>query len=198
MDANRYSTGRVVAAISLIGAAWLPAAAITGKVVDPDGKPIAGANACLIVDGALGLCVETNAEGMFDLVDSDVPRLRVSAAGFLSRYLPAVTHEEPIELTLGATLRVKLIDASTGEPLEEGTVVLDFPSGRRLGPYPVNRAGFVIRPVRPEEVMVTAQADGYRPAAGRNVRLTGGEESAVTIELEPVAESPDREASPDT
>jgi hypothetical protein len=196
------NTGRapraVAATLVVVSLGWAPAIAITGKVVDPEGSPVSGANACLIVDGAAGLCATTDERGLFDLIDSEVPRLRVSADGFVTRYVPAVTHEQPIALNRAASLRVRLVDAVTGEPLDQGQVLLDYSSGRRLGPFPVNRAGVLIRQLRPDEVMVTARAAGYSPPAAVTKKLTGGQESAVTLELEPDSEESDGDASPES
>jgi len=177
-----------------VAAAWaavacLPAAAITGKVVDPEGSPLAGATACLMVGNAPGLCSEANADGVFELMDAEVENLRVSAAGFVSRILPAVTHDQPIVLARAATLRVRLLDASTGEPIERGEVAIAYPSGDRRGPFPVNRFGLIVDRLAPDEVLVLVEAQGYRPPAAKPATLTSGRESAVVVEMDPIPET---------
>ena len=46
-------------------------------------------------------------------------------------------------------------------------------------------------PTTPGEIVVSVAADGYRPADGPGAKLVAGEESAVTVKLEPLEESPD-------
>jgi len=188
MASIRHRVGYGVAA-AWAAAACLPAAAITGKIVDPDGNALAGATACLMVGNAPGLCSEANADGVFELMDAEVENLRVSAAGFVSRYLPAVTHEQPIVLARAATLRVQLLDASTGRPIERGEVVIAYPSGRKRGPFPVNRFGLIVDRLAPDEVLVLAEAQGYRPPAGKPATLTVGRESTVVVEMDPIPEA---------
>jgi len=171
---------------SLAILASLPAAAISGKVVDTEGRPIANANACLIVDGVPGFCSTTDENGNFDLVDTDVSRMRVSARDFQPKYLPAVTQEEPIVLRRAAWIHVRLVDSATGEPVATGKVTLTYPSGVRKGPFPVNRAGVRVGHLPAGEVAVSVEADGYRHAEGQSAKLVAGEESAVTVQLEPI------------
>ena len=173
----------VVAALAML--AWLPAAAITGKVVDSDGRPIVDASACLVVDGAPGLCASTDENGNFDLVDSDVSRMRISARDYLPKYLPAVTQEEPIVLRRAAWILVRLFDASSGDPVAEGRVVLTYPSGLQKGPFPVNRLGVRVGQLPPGEVVVGARAEGYQSEEGQSAELVAGEETSVTIKLDP-------------
>jgi hypothetical protein len=173
---------------SLVLVAWLPAAAITGKVVDSEGQPIANASACLIVDGVPGFCTTTDENGNFDLVDTEVPRMRVSARDYQPKYLPAVTQEQPIVLRRAAWIHVRLVDSATGEPVATGKVTLTYPSGVRKGPFPVNRLGVRVGQLPEGEVVVSVKADGYRPAEGQTAKLVAGEEAAVTVELEPLEE----------
>jgi len=176
---------------SLTVSAWLPAAALTGKVVDVEGKPIANANACLIVDGVPGFCSTTDENGNFDLVDTEVSRMRVSAQDYQPKYMPAVTQEKPIVLRRAAWIHVRLVDSATGEPVATGKVTLTYPSGVRKGPFPVNRAGVRVGHLPAGEVVVTVEADGYRHAEGRSASLVAGEESAMTVQLEPLEEDSD-------
>lgn len=175
----------------LTSLAWLPATALSGKVVDVDGKPIASANACLIVDGVPGFCSTTDENGEFDLVDTDVIRMRISARDFQPKYLPAVTQEEPIVLRRAAWIHVRLVDSASGEPVATGKITLTYPSGLQKGPFPVNRLGVRVGQLPAGEVVVSVEADGYRPADGPSAKLVAGEESTVTVQLEPLEESPD-------
>jgi hypothetical protein len=176
---------------SLMSFAGLPAAALTGRVVDGEGRPITNADACLIVDGVPGFCSTTDENGEFDLVDTDVSRMRVSAPGFQSKYLPAVTQQQPIVLRRAARIYVRLVDAVTGEPVATGEVTLSYPSGVRKGPFPVNRAGVRVSHLPAGEVVISVEARGYRHAEGRSAKLVAGEETAVTVQLEALEESPD-------
>jgi hypothetical protein len=175
---------------SVAALAWLPVAALTGKVVDAEGNPVPNANACLIVDGVPGFCTTTDENGNFDLLDTDVSRMRISAPDYLPKYLPAMTQEEPIVLRRAARILVRLVDASTGEGIPKGKVTLTYPSGLQKGPFPSNRAGVRVRQLLAAEVLVRAEADGYRTEAGQSARLVAGEQTDVTVQLEPLREDP--------
>jgi len=99
----RFATIRGAArtAVALAALAPLrPALAASGHVVDPDGKPVSGARACLLVAGAEGLCAVTDEAGFYGLPDSTVPWVRITAKGFLVRHLMADTTEHWLDTAL--------------------------------------------------------------------------------------------------
>ena len=53
------------------------ALALSGTLLDPDGKPVTGGRACYLVAGVEQLCVEADDKGFFDLPDSRVDTIRV-------------------------------------------------------------------------------------------------------------------------
>jgi hypothetical protein len=171
---------------AVVTLAWLPAAALSGKVVDAEGRPVTNANACLIVDGVPGFCSTTDENGNFELLDTQVSRMRVSAQDYLPKYLPALTQEAPIVLRRAARILVRLVDASTGEPIDKGKVTLTYPSGLQKGPFPTNRFGVRVSQLPAAEVRVDAEAKGYRAAEGQSAKLVAGGQTDVTLQLEPL------------
>jgi hypothetical protein len=161
-----------------------PAArAASGRVAGPDGKPVVRARACLMVAGTEGLCTETDASGWYRLPDSEVPGVRIRAAGFLPRTVAAVDQEAVIVLERSAAVLVKLVDEATGEPVGEGKVTFTNPSGRKVGPFPANRAGVRVSTMVPGRFVPVAAAPGYAEASGAEVDLVAGEETEIVLRL---------------
>jgi hypothetical protein len=90
--------------------------------------------------------------------------LLVRAPGFVARVVDAAPLAAPVELRRAAVLAVKVVDATTGQPLAAGKVMLDAPSGQRIGDFvPFNRGGVRISTLEPGVVFVRALAEGYEP-----------------------------------
>lgn len=177
---------RLLAAPALLvslGLLGSPALGATGHVVDPDGKPVPGARACLMVAGSEGLCSVTDASGYYGLPDSSVPWVRIVAKGFLPKQVSAVDQESPIALERAATLRVRVADAATGAALAKGQVFILYPSGKKIGPLPINAMGVQISSLEPGEIVVQASSPGHSEGRSETVRLHGGEEREVVIKL---------------
>jgi hypothetical protein len=161
---------------------------VTGTVRDPEGKPIAGARVCHFQEETKVeiYCIETNALGEFETIDSNVNVLRVSAPGRFPVELPAAGHHEVV-LERSPTLLVRLVDAVTGEPIERGEVFVLHPSAGKKGPFPANRAGVrITRLLQPGEVKLVGRADGYRESEPLSVTLERGFQSEATLKLEPL------------
>lgn len=164
----------------------LPAAAITGTVVDADDEPIVGAHVCYLTAGAELLCLQTNSSGFYDLPNSRQDRIRIRKKGYLPKTLAAVDHEQPIVLELAATLLVVLQDAETGERVPEGEIVVVESSGRKRGPFPSRSAGVRVRSLPPGPISLVSRAKGYDDNVFRLLVLKAGEETGITVELAPV------------
>jgi hypothetical protein len=81
-------------------------------------------------------------------------------------------------------LLVAVVDAGTGLPVSSGRVMLDAPSGRRIGDFvPFNKSGVRISTLDPGDVFVRVEADGYAPSGPVPVVLVAGEERSVKIPL---------------
>jgi hypothetical protein len=173
--------------------AAFPASAITGTVVDAGKNAVKGARVCYLSADVELLCVETDEVGFYELPDSGLDRIRLTAAGFLPRVLAAVDHASPIVLERSATLLVRLRDVATGEQIRSGEVFVITPSGRRLGPFPSNLAGVRVRGLEPGSVRIDARAEGYEQRDVRPVDLVEGEEAEVTVEMTPA--SPERDGT---
>jgi hypothetical protein len=167
-------------------AATLPAAAITGTVVDGDNKPIVGAHVCYLTGGVELLCLQTDSNGFYDLPTSEQDRIRIRMKGYLPRTLAAVDHDRPIVLDRAATLLVVLEDAETGERIPQGEVIVIESSGRQRGPFPAGAAGVRVRSLPPGPISLVSRAKGYDEKVFRLLVLEAGEETAVTVELAPV------------
>jgi hypothetical protein len=167
-----------------------PVLAASGRVVDPTGKPIEGARACLLVAGAEGLCSITDTSGYYDLPDTEVPWLRIVAKGFLPKRLSAVDQEVPVTLDRAASLRVRLLDRATGAPIQKGQVFVIYSSGRKKGPFPTNAAGVRVSTLEPGEVVVQGMAADHADDRSDTVRLQGGTESELVLRLPAAPKAP--------
>jgi hypothetical protein len=144
-------------------------------------------------------CAETNSAGFYDLPDSELDRIQLSAAGYLPRVLAAVEHDAPVVLRRAATLLVRLEDTATAEGLSGGEVFVTTPSGRRLGPFPASAAGVRVRSLEPGTIRITASAEGYEQQGDDSAELVAGEETTVTVEMQQVDKTPGQPgATPDT
>jgi hypothetical protein len=176
-----------VAATALAAIVASPALAVTGTVADTEGEPIDRARVChlQLESGREIYCVDTDERGRFEIVDSEVNELRISAPGFFPETVPASGHHA-IVLEQSPTLLVRLVDATTRESIEEGEVFVIYPSAKKKGPFPANRAGVrITRVLQPGEVRLLASADGYEPSEPLSVTLERGKESEATLELRP-------------
>ena len=173
---------------------WLPPAlALSGTVHDAEtGQPIVAAQVCYDVPGQESLCAPTDIRGAFELPQSRIDRIRITAAGYHSRALPAVTRSEPIRLDPAGALGVRLIDDATGKPLERGEVTLLSMTGGRLGPFPANAAGLQIATLPVGEFRLTARAEGYVQLRRVSVTIEPRKPTQAEIRLAPVPKSKNR------
>lgn len=185
-DASRLLFGF---AASLLVAAG-PVSAATGHVFDADGKPIAGARACLVAGGAEGLCSITDGNGYYGLPDSEVPWVRITASGFLPKQVAAVDHEAPITLDRSASLLVRLFDLESGAPISKGQVFVIYPSGAKKGPFPTNAAGVHVASLDPGEIVVKGVAEGHVEEKSAAQILRGGSELTVILKLAASSKTP--------
>jgi hypothetical protein len=170
--------------VFLVAVSWaLPAGAASGRVAGPDGKPLAGARACIQVQGGQGMCSDTDADGWYRLPETSLPRVRITAPGYLPKNVAAVDQEGIIVLERAAALRARLLDAESGEPIAGGELTLASPSGRKRGPFPVNGAGLKVATLAPGRVVPRASAPGYRDAVGHEVELRAGTETEIVLRL---------------
>jgi len=181
---------RISAALLAAAGGWVtPAGAVSGRVVDPEGKPVVAARACLMVGqswSAEGLCDETRAEGSYRLPTPRVPSLvRIVADGFLPSTVTADERAEPVVLRRAASLLVRVLDAKTGQPIPKSEVHLVYPDGEDKGPLPANRAGVLVKALPPGEALVSAKAAGYAERKGDTITLEAGRKTEVELKLEP-------------
>ncbi|HZN54221.1 MAG TPA: carboxypeptidase-like regulatory domain-containing protein [Candidatus Polarisedimenticolaceae bacterium] len=180
-------------ALLLLGAAAVsaPPTTASGRVTDPDGSPIAGAQVCVVSDGTSRDCVRTAADGGYRI---DVPRglkVFVRASGFVGSEVEAGPRATPLALKRAAALLVRVVDAQTREPLSSGKVLIYAPSGRRFGEaVPFNRAGVRVSTLEPGQVLVRAEASGFDPGGPFPVDLVGGREESLTIPMKKSGKPP--------
>src|SRR5262245_60666192 len=159
------------------------AAAVSGRVAGPDGKPFPGARACIQVQNGEGICATTDAEGWYRLPETTLPGVRITAAGYLPQSVAAVDQEGIIVLARAAALRARLLDAESGEPIAKGELILASPSGHKRGPFPINGAGLKVATLAPGRVIPRGSAPGYRDAVGQEVELRAGTETEIVLRL---------------
>ena len=173
--------------LAVLASAAGPAGATSGRVAGPDGKPLPGARACIQVQGGEGICANTDAEGWYRLPETSLPKVRISAAGYLPKSVAAVDQEGIIVLERAAALTARFLDAETGQAIPKGELTLASPSGRKRGPFPVNGAGLKVATLSPGRVVPRGSAPGYRDAVGKEVELKAGTETEIVLRLSPAA-----------
>jgi len=158
--------------------------AATGRIVDPDGAPIKGAQVCEFLDGAAENCVSVDAQGDYRMENPKRNWLLARASGFVGMLVQPVPLDAPLTLARAASLLVTVVDASTGRPIPSGRVMIDSPSGRRIGDFvPFNTFGVRISTLDPGVVFVRSEADGYKPAGPVPVTLVSGAEGSVKVAM---------------
>ena len=175
------SIGWVLVACCLSGSAF---AAATGRIVARDGAPITGAEVCEFSDTAAPHCVTVDANGAYRMEKPKRSTLVARAKGFVPATIDAAPLAVPVTLQPAATLKVKVVDATSGLPLESGKVTINSPSGHRFGEFvPFNKAGVRISTLPPGMVFVRAEAAGYAPGGPLTVELVAGAEREVTVPM---------------
>ena len=159
-------------------------AAASGRIVGPDGAPVAGAQVCESLIGSPEHCVTASSDGVYRMDSPLRSTLIVRASGFVAKVIDAAPLSAPVALQRAATLLVTVVDAGTGLPVSSGRVRIDSPSGRRIGDFvPFNKSGVRISTLDPGDVFVRAEADGYDPSGPVPVALVSGAERSVKVSL---------------
>jgi hypothetical protein len=159
-------------------------AAATGRVVAPDGAPISGAQVCEFLDGSPGRCVTADANGVYRMESPLRSTLLVRSPGYLPKTVDATPLGAPVKLERAARLMVTVVDAATRVPIASGRVMIDSPSGQRIGDYvPFNARGVRISTLAPGDFFVRVEADGYAPSGPVPVKLDSGGEESLTVPL---------------
>ena len=172
----------VWAALFLLSA---PASAeATGRIVGPDGAAIRGAEVCEFSEKAPEHCVSSDAAGVYRIEKPTRATLLVRAGGYVPKTIDAAPLTAPVELEPAAVLEVTVIDAATKKPIPKGRVMLDSPSGRRIGTFvPFNARGVRISTLDPGDLFVRVEADGYEPSGPVPVTLVSGSKRNLTVPL---------------
>jgi hypothetical protein len=178
----------LLSVVAVAGA--LPLLAATGRVTDAAGQPLPEARVCHHESATRTdlLCVTPDPDGAFEIPDSDGHPLRISAPGYFSVEVPAAGHHRVV-LEPSPTLRVRVVDADSGEPLAEAEVFVVYRSARQKGPFPSHRAGVRIeRVLETGDVRVVGRAKGYAENSVP-VKLVGGVETEAVIALRRTAQA---------
>jgi hypothetical protein len=178
-------TAVLVVFAALTGPAF---AAATGRVVGPEGAPVPGAKVCESLAGSPERCVTADSQGVYRMDNPSRASLLVRAKGFVAKEVDAAPLSAPVTLQRAAALLVIVVDAGTGLPLPSGRVMIDSPSGRRIGDFvPFSKAGVRISTLDPGDVFVRAEADGYDPSGPVPVALVSGAEQSLKVSLKKTA-----------
>ena len=172
----------IVSTLLVCGGAAL---AVSGTVTDTDGRPLEQARVCyfqLETNVEQG-CTDPNKTGSFSLPDSKHMMIRASATGYFPETVSALGLHT-IVLKRSPTLTVRLLDDSSGEPIESGEVYVIYSSAAMKGPFPTNRNGVKIgRVLQPGDVRVIGKAEGYAESKPQAVILEPGKEIEVSLRL---------------
>ncbi len=176
--------GRLIVVLGVTLGASAAFGAASGRVVGADGKPIATAEVCNVVEGVSKGCVPVNGEGYYHLDAPEGHSVFVRATGYRPLRVAAVEQSAPVVLHRAATLLLKIVDAASHKPIAKGMVTLNYSSGMRVGSaVPFNAAGVRIGSLEPGDVLARAEADGYEPGGPLPVTLHEGIEATVTLEM---------------
>jgi hypothetical protein len=183
---STFTTRIVVAACILGCAAGTVTDAARGQVVDSEGTPIEDAIACFVLKKVdLTMCARTDERGFYELPPSHAMKIEVSAKGFLPVIIAAVDQDAPVTLHRAARLQIKIVDARTGDPIQESEVALLYPSGAGKGPVPANAQGVILGTLPPGEVVIVARAIGYVEGRSDTIVLEAATSTEIVLELEP-------------
>ena len=163
--------------------------AATGRIVGPDGAPVPGARVCETLEGSPEHCVTADSQGVYRMENPLRSTLLVRASGFVPKGIDAAPLGAPVQLQRAATLLVVVVDADTRLPLSSGRVMIDSPSGKRIGDFvPFNTLGVRISTLDPGAVFVRAEAAGYAPSGPVPVELVSGVERSVNVPMKKTGE----------
>jgi hypothetical protein len=159
-------------------------AGASGRVVGPDGAAIQSAQVCEFVEGSTENCINVDAAGFYRIEKPTRATLLVRAPGFVAKTVDAAPLAGPVELQRAAILEVSVIDAATKKPVPSGKIMLDSPSGRRIGSFvPFNKHGVRVSTLDPGDLFVRVEAEGYDPSGPVPVTLISGSKKSITVPL---------------
>ncbi|HMF61782.1 MAG TPA: TonB-dependent receptor plug domain-containing protein, partial [Vicinamibacterales bacterium] len=154
-----------VVSLSLCTAAALHAGPVTGRVVDPDGRAVPGAQVFLLGNGASMRSTVSNAAGEFTLSAPDAGRyeLRVALDGFRAGTVAIDGSAQPHDV--GA---VKLEVSAVSESLVVSAAQVEIPLSQ------ASSAVTVITGAELQARQVTTVADALRQVPGLTIARSGG------------------------
>ena len=169
----------LVATVCLVAG---PALALTGTVVDPDGKAVEGATVCYLLGDTEGICASTDKRGYFQLPTSAIDRIQIRAKGFLPRVVASVTPSAPIPLERAGGLWIKPVGPD-GTPVSAGEAFVVLPNGVRKGPFPFNDKGVRIKTLPVASYRVIVHAEGWDQPRSIPIDLVAGKETTVEVPM---------------
>jgi outer membrane cobalamin receptor len=157
---------------ALVGASSAYAGPVNGRVVDPDGRPVATARVLLVGTGQPVRSTSTNAQGEFTLMAPDSGRyeLRVAIEGF--RAEPVVVEASAtardvgsLDLTVSAVSETLVVSASQVEiPLSQASSAVTVITGAEL-----------------RDRQLTTVADALRQVPGLSVARSGSAGALTSV-----------------
>lgn len=160
-----------------------PALARDGLVLDEESQPIEGANVCLLSGELQVFCANADAKGAFSLPDAPHTGIRIQARGFQMLVLPPEIPDEPFVMERAATLKLQVVDAESGAPVETSEAFILDVDGRKRGPAPVNRHGLKLGTLKPGLIRIEVVADGYTQKSLGQAMLIKGKTADVVVKL---------------
>lgn len=156
---------------------------LAGRIVDPDGRPVAGAQLRLDVAGSLYVYVSTKEDGTF-IHEGVAPgriKVKVEAQGYPGKEIKvaAPARDIVIELDRGGTIAGRVVNRLTGEPIEKFTLDLVSVSLDHLPVHDLN-GRFKIPAISRGTHWLRVTADGYAPVEIEDIWV---EDDAETEEI---------------
>jgi protocatechuate 3,4-dioxygenase beta subunit len=168
-----------------------PGRTVRGRLVDQQGRPVAGAFVAADTwRGCRSLMwrVDTDAEGRFrwDEAPPDEVLIDMGKQGFQSvRHKPITPSDDEYTFTMPGPLRIKgtVVDASTGKPVPEFTVIsgIDWGNGQRPhwerdSARRMTEGSYELTFTEPyPRRLVRVEAPGYKPAVSPAIKSDAGD-----------------------
>ena len=166
-----------------------PAVRLSGQVLDPDDRPLAGARLQVSQPNLQGAGGESGDDGAFALENlaAGEANLVVTAKGY-EPWAQAITvpgDELKVHLTSGAVIQGTVEGPSGPVPGASVVALIEASRGQTVGARTDAHGAFELRGLIAGRVRVVVNANGFIPYEARSVEVVGGAPTPLSIHLNP-------------